>query len=326
MMKKWWALLCCVSALLMLLTACGEEEDDKISGITGDNTRKIGMAAIASRVMDGMEKTTVKATVAAVVLDKDGKIEQCRLDEVEFDVKLSGGKPQDVTDLASKTEKGDAYLLTERDRGVSSDATASWAAQVAKFCAWTKGKTGAMVSGVAATDGKSSEIEGCDLIVTDFIKAVRKAADTARERNIAATDRLSLAITTEKSANATDEAPEYDVEMTAVTVNGAGKVSACVADTLQGKMTVAEGMFTSISGEIETKRDMGDAYKMRAASGIKKEWYEQAAAFDVYVVGKTAQQLSGVKLDSEGKTDAIAGCTVMVSGMLKNAVKAVKAA
>ena len=69
-----------------------------------------------------------------------------------------------------------------------------------------------------------------------------------------------------------------------------------------------------------TIRDNG--YGMKEASGIKREWYEQADAFDTFVRGKTAAQLTDTKLDGDGKTDAIAGCTISVSGMVESVAKA----
>jgi hypothetical protein len=73
---------------------------------------------------------------------------------------------------------------------------------------------------------------------------------------------------------------------------------------------------------MDTKRGKGDAYGMKAASSIKKEWYEQADAFDSYAVGKTAAELAKLSVGGDGKTDAVSGCTMAISGMHKNAVKA----
>jgi len=187
-----------------------------------------------------------------------------------------------------------------------------------------EGKTGAEVSALAATDGKSTQVDGCDLILTDFIQAVRHATDSAVAQNLSTGDDLKLALTATRADTSTDQKPQYDVEIAAVTIGNGDRITGCITDTLQAKLTVTDGAFTTVSGGIETKREMGDAYGMKAASGIRREWYEQADAFDTYTRGKTAAELAGLKLSTDGKTDAISGCTVAVSGMLKNVVKAAK--
>ena len=63
---------------------------------------------------------------------------------------------------------------------------------------------------------------------------------------------------------------------------------------------------------------------MKGASSLKKEWYEQADAFDSWCAGKTTAQLEGATPDAAGKIDGISGCTITVSGMWKNLLKAVK--
>lgn len=319
-MKKWSIFLCCI-CLLVSLTACGEKPDDSQNS-TAPASRSLGVGCVATRVMDGLKKMKIKATAAAVVLDADGLIADCRIDEVMFDVALNGGKPQDVADLRTKGERGSDYAVTSEDTGGSGELTASWREQVQAFCTFVKGKTPGAVSGIAATDGKSTEIAGCDLIITDFIEAVRRASDAA-EKQKDGKGALHLAMTASKMEQTSDDALEYDVELGAVTVDGNNTVTGCFADTLQVKMSIQAGVFTTVSGAVETKRAMGDAYGLKKASGIGKEWYEQAQAFDAYAVGKTATQLSGLTLDSDGKTDAISGCTVGISGMLKNTVKAI---
>ncbi len=322
-MKKWISLLC-VCMLLLLLAGCGGDEDP-----TSDNSapatkteRKLGLGSVNTVTVDGTDRAVIKTTVAAVVLDGNGNIADCELDELTFPVTLQNGLPQPVEELISKLEMGDAYTPQKDELGETAVLTDSWEDQVEAFCDHIEGKSPAEVSGIAATDGKSAQIEGCDLIITDFIQAVRHAGDNAKAQTVGAGDDLTLALTAVKAEGATDDKPQYDVEMAAVTVGDGDRITGCVTDTLQAKLTVAEAVFTTASGGIETKRQMGDGYGMKAASGIKREWYEQADAFDTYAVGKTAAELAKTTLDSEGKTDAITGCTVSVSAMLKNAVKA----
>lgn len=320
-MKKLWAIFCGLM-LLLSLTACGEKDKDPTpSGAANGDGRSLGLGSVNTLAVDGNEKTTVKTTVAAVVLDKDGKITECKLDEAEFPVELKNGALQVAVDLLTKGETED-YTLTDRDLGAGNTSRESWDDQVEAFCNYVEGMTGAEVSAIAATDGKSEMIEGCDLIITDFISAVHEATRNAKSKNIAAGDELELAVSVAKSGESTDAKPQFDIEMAAVTLGGDDRITACLTDTAQAKLTVENSLFSHAAGKMDTKRGKGDAYGMKQASSVKKEWYEQADAFDAYAVGKTAEELSKLSVGNDGKTDAISGCTMAVSGMLKNAVKA----
>ena len=319
-MKRWCTGL--LAALLLCgLTACGGKDTDNTSSGGGAET-KLGLGCVATRMMEGDDRTRVKLTAAAVALDKDGKIQDCRIEETEYTVSADG-KPQDAAALVAKGEQGDAYGLTKEDTGGTSELKTSWKQQAHAFATYVRGKTAGEVSGIAATDGKSTEIEGCDLVITDFIEAVRKAADGAKKAAVGTGDELRLAMTTSRNGESTDIAPQFDTELAAVAVNG-GQITACMTDTLQAKLTVEDGKFTTVSGAIETKRSMGDGYGMKAASSLKKEWYEQADAFDSWCAGKTVAQLEGATPDAAGKIDGISGCTIAVSGMWKNLLKAAR--
>ncbi len=66
---------------------------------------------------------------------------------------------------------------------------------------------------------------------------------------------------------------------------------------------------------------------MRAASGIGKEWYEQAANMEAYLIGKTAEGVTGIAVNEDQKPtdpDLAAGVTVSISGYQTAAVKAIK--
>lgn len=320
-MKKLWAIFCGLM-LLLSLTACGEKDKNPTpSGTANGDGRSLGLGSVNTLAVDGNEKTTVKTTVAAVVLDKDGKITECKLDEAEFPVELKNGALQVAVDLLTKGET-EEYTLTDRDLGAGNTSRESWDDQVEAFCNYVEGMTGAEVSAIAATDGKSEMIEGCDLIITDFISAVHEATRNAKSKNIAAGDELELAVSVAKSGESTDAKPQFDIEMAAVTLGGDDRITACLTDTAQAKLTVENSLFSHAAGKMDTKRGKGEAYGMKQASSVKKEWYEQADAFDAYAVGKTAEELSKLSVGNDGKTDAISGCTMAVSGMLKNAVKA----
>lgn len=62
----------------------------------------------------------------------------------------------------------------------------------------------------------------------------------------------------------------------------------------------------------KSKKELGDQYGMKANSKIGAEWDAQAEAFERYVLEH--QGVDGLSTDKDGKTDAISGCTMSVSG------------
>ncbi len=318
-MKTLLALLCACLCLLPL-SACGD--DTVTSDPVATNSRKIGLGVVGGVAMDGTDQNRVKITVAAVVLDADGRIRDCELDELEFKVGLQGGQAQLSGNLTTKGELGDDYVPNASDTGRADGLTAPWEDQAEAFCDYAEGKMVSEITGLATTDGKSEQIDGCDLLLTDIIQAVDRASKMAMPHDIAAGDDLKLAVLASSATDATAENPQYDVELAAVTLNEGDKITGCMTDTMQVKLTVTDGVFTTVSGPVESKRQKGDAYGMKEASGIKREWYEQADAFDTFVRGKTASEVAGLTLDATGQTDAISGCTIAVSGLVKSVAKA----
>ena len=89
-MKRLWAIVCGV-VLLCSLAACGKKDKDPTpSSTAGGDGRSLGLGSINTLAVDGNEKTTVKTTVAAVVLDREGIIRRCVVDELAFAVLQAG--------------------------------------------------------------------------------------------------------------------------------------------------------------------------------------------------------------------------------------------
>ena len=100
-----------------------------------------------------------------------------------------------------------------------------------------------------------------------------------------------------------------------VTVDAENKVVACQLDTadITVKYT-AEGKAVANNG-FKTKYEQGKDYNMVAYGGAAKEWFEQADAFETFVVGKTLAEIkAAVAEGNKGNDDVIAaGCTIMIA-------------
>lgn len=89
------------------------------------------------------------------------------------------------------------------------------------------------------------------------------------------------------SEAAADKAGSVTVNtiMCALELDDAGKITAVSFDIAQNKIGFdAAGALTSeLTGEHPTKKELGDAYGMKGATSIGKEWYEQAEALESLV-------------------------------------------
>ena len=102
-----------------------------------------------------------------------------------------------------------------------------------------------------------------------------------------------------------------DTYMCAVTLDENGVITAVQFDCVQSK-----GAFDAtgaVSGEAaiqpQTKRELGDAYGMKVASPIGKEFYEQMDALAAWCVGKTVEEVLALNAED---ADLKAGCTVYI--------------
>ncbi len=100
--------------------------------------------------------------------------------------------------------------------------------------------------------------------------------------------------------------------------------------TVTAKVTIDnEGKITDVyfdeTYKDSTKKTLGDAYGMFSDWGSKVgEWYQQAAALENAIIAN--QGTDFIKTNSEGKTDAVSGCTIKVDHMVKVFNEALKKA
>ena len=100
-----------------------------------------------------------------------------------------------------------------------------------------------------------------------------------------------------------------------ITVDADGKVVACQLDTADNTVQYTDqGKAVAESG-FKTKYEQGADYNMVAYGGASKEWFQQADAFENFVVGKTLTEIkAAVAEDFTGNTDVIAaGCTIKIN-------------
>ena len=278
-----------------------------LSVITGVKSSKD-----ASAEGEGLAQADI-ALVAVTVTD-DGVIDSCVIDAVQakinFDAEGKLVTPLD-TEFASKNERGDDYGMRK-----ASAIGKEWDEQAAAFAEYAVGKTVEELKGKAADADLASSVT---VTVGGFLEGIEAAVANAAHLGAQAGDKLALTTVTNmsKSKDATAEADglaQAYTTVAAVTLNG-DTVTSCSIDAVQANVNFdASGAITTdLAAPQASKNELGDAYDMRKASSIGKEWNEQAAAFCEYVTGKTVSEITGIAVDDHGSaTDADLASSVTI--------------
>jgi hypothetical protein len=321
-------------ALVLVMTAmfvgCGKED----SKPAADATLKFGFGvytsapttADATADKDGSGKLDV--TFAAVTLDKDGKIVACELDTASNTVNFTAdGKAVAKNEFKTKYELGAEYNMV-----TYGGAKKEWFEQADAFEKFVAGKTVAEVTALVGADNKGNADvvnAGCTVMINEFVKAIEKACSVAADSKVTAKHTLKVAAATEQTCtDATEDkdgSNKVSTTVFAAAVDTEGKVVAAMSDCVELSFTFdTKGVSTlDTTKAITSKKDAGSNYGMVAYGGAKKEWFEQAVAFDAACVGKTATEIAAfVGADGKGVADIqTAGCTIYVTGFVKAASK-----
>jgi len=317
---------------LFTLAGCGKKSADK--GIA--ETLKFGMGSYSyiDKATNAEGDTNgageYVTTVAAVLLDKDGKIVDAVIDTADNVVEYTSvGKVVAPVEFKTKYELGFDYNMKKYG------AKKEWFEQVDAFVATVKGKTISEVKALVADGGKGNEDvvnAGCTIAVADFVKALEKAVNNAKdsESTKAANLKLGIVSSVAESQDAADDVKgkvKVTTTFVAAATDKAGKVIATSTDALDVEFTFDTKGTSNVdkTAELKTKYELGNDYNMKKY-GAKKEWFEQADAFNKVCVGKTADEISKLAANDGKAGDALtgAGCTINVADIIKATIKAVK--
>lgn len=122
---------------------------------------------------------------------------------------------------------------------------------------------------------------------------------------------------------------QVNTTIAAVLVDDEGKVISVSFDVAQNSIVWDDkgAAVTEATTEAPTKLEKGDAYNMKPASPIGKEWFEQAAFFEEYCVGKTVEEIvAGIAADEAGYptgADVVVGATMHLNEFVAALEKAI---
>ncbi len=350
-MKKIISLLLVVF-MVVSFAACGTKPTtDENNGDDVATTLKFGVGIVASygdaKDADGDTNGECKAetTAVAVLLDDAGKFVDIAIDSVDAKAEwTSEGVASAAEEVKTKYELGTAYNMAAY--GKKHDGTdgkvLEWFEQIDAFVATAKGKTLDEVKAFVGEDTYTTgdlAAAGCTISVGSIMAALEEAVKNAAASEATAEDTVKIAFATSvENTDATEEkegSVEFEETIVAAVTDKDGKVVVAKTDCVQIKVAFdTKGIATvDTAAEIKTKLDLGTDYNMAAygkkhdgSDGAVKEWFEQAAAFDAALVGKTASEFASLAdADGYGTGDlATAGCTIGISDMIKAADKAAK--
>lgn len=269
----------------------------------------------------------------AVGLDKDGKIVAIAIDNAQTKVAFNadGTLKTDVkAEPKTKRDLGDAYGMKE-----ASGLKKEWYEQMDAFEAWAIGKTvdEVMALPVKAKDEAHPAVpdtpdltSSVTISVESYQAAIKEAVERAVDVDGADNVGLGVMVSVAKSKAKTDTKgalAQMDTTGALVAVKD-GKVAKVILDVVQPKVEYeADGKLkTDVTQEVKSKVELGDAYGMKEASGIKKEWFEQAKALEDWMAGKTIDEIKAIEVqDKDGKkvpsgADLVSSVTVGVADYL----------
>lgn len=339
-MKKILTLALSFTLVMGMVTGCGSKDAAKTGteGTAGAAV-KTGLAVVTSigkstsvGEKDGLGQ--VDSTVVAVLVDASGKIVDCKIDSAQTKINFNAeGKL--VTDLAtefkSKQELGAEYGM----KG-NSKIGKEWNEQANSLAEYVIGKTVDEVKSIAVSETTAPTDADLAATVTmsigGYIQGIEKAVANAKDLGAKEGDKLGLAVNTNISKS-TDAAADKEglaqaySNYAAVSVNKDGKITSCAIDASQSNVNFSTtGVVTSdLAAELKTKQELGEAYGMKGQSKIGKEWNEQADAFAKHVTGKTASEVTGIKLSDEGTpadSDLASSVTIHVGDYMSVVEKA----
>ncbi|RXI44330.1 hypothetical protein DP145_00150 [Clostridium tetani] len=330
-MKKSFAIFLSTILTAGMLTGCASQSKPSKDGGKSDNVAKevtiskIGLAhstSISESKDLGVDKNGKEVlpvaqadeTIVAAAFDKDGKVAKVTIDtaqtKVKFDknLKLTSDLNEKVK---TKLERGEEYGMKK-----VSKIKKEWNEQIAELEKWMIGKTVDEIKGmkVKKRDDKHVSIPDVEeltslvtISVEKYIAGVEKAYKNAVEVKEGA---VKLGLGTEVSIgnskglgvdkNGKEVLPmaQVDTTMAATAFDKDGKVVGNIIDTAQTKVEFDKQgkVTTDKKGEFKTKTELGEEYGMKKRSKIKKEWNEQIAEFEKWTVGKTAEEIKGMKV------------------------------
>ena len=317
--------------------------DDQSATFTTDGEIVLGLGVNSAD--DGSAGDDFEATIkmniefAATVL-VDGKIVAALNDASQPQVTLEDGAVAGTDKLTTKRELKENYGMGGKpyspDRN-GDGIVKEWYEQSAAFSAHVVGLTAEQVYNLATQTQDDGYVipadedllsAGCTIQITGIKAVVAEAAGYVPSESEEKTYTLGLGLVYGDVTNA-----QINATIATIVVDENGVIVACQIDAVQNKYTVTDSVAFS---NLLTKKELGFNYNMAAfghsliGNATVKEWFEQAAAFEAWCVGKTVAEVAAMETQTMDNGYIIsadedllsAGCTISITDFIAAVVKA----
>ena len=299
------------------LVACGGGENPSTNPVSEEQSTRnltIGVGTtVAAPAYDHYGRLLVEVNFATALYEGD-KVAASLVDvyQIQLDSEKAALKNETVV---TKRDLHDDYAMKP-----ASPIGKEWWEQAAALETYTEGKS--------TFDETSTDLTaGCTMAAGDLLNVVAEAKTNTKGNVAVDNGNYTIALGHNFSVE-TDESgalTQINIAFAGLLLDGDAKVVTAYIDEVQIPLTfnaeAAEGeceytitptnaygspttQYNYKGQTIASKKELGDDYAMKPASPIGKEWFEQAAAFEDYLVGKT---VSEINLED---SSLLAGCTM----------------
>ena len=303
----------------------------------GAQTAVMASSAVNEDVVKWPGVAEMFTTVCAVLLDSQGSIAEMRFDKERIGANFTA---EGMLSTDPGYENNSYYDYDESSEPVlKSDFGYSWRAQIDAFCSWAVGRrphdvlnmplVAKDIPGSFVADEELSAVVTID--VSDMLHALQNALANAVEMEAEnGVSRLGLTLMSQFSPLSADAMLDTDGEVIpgfvrfeisfgAMLLSNTGHILSVRFDAMQYDITFdgVGGLYGTNDEPTLTKVQKGDSYGMRRISAIGKEWFEQIAAFEQWLVGKTPAEVIALLEGSEqglaSDVDVVASVTIDIS-------------
>ena len=203
------------------------------------------------------------------------------------------------------------------------------------------------VAGIAAPGGHAADPDlaaGCTINISEFQQGVLAACENAVPMGASPEDTLTLGLVTRADGMAATAQQAGTARATttvaALTLNGEGRITSARLDETEAGFGLSAAGALSYPKALLSKYAQGDAYGAdsllgsgmangAASSGLESDgagsWYRQADAFGRWLSGRTADEVSALRLDEQGRPtnqDILAGTAMPIENFVEAIQKA----
>ena len=305
-------------------------------GGTSSRELSIGVGTLVAEPTVSYGDGMVEVNFATAIYEGD-KVVASLVDVYQVKLDQSQAALKDANPL-SKRDLHDAYAMKGTSAQIGAiEGGAEWWEQAAALEKYTEGKS--------EFDGEAEDLlAGCTMSTGDLFAVVTEAKTNAKAKTSVAGGEYTFALGHFLTPTVKEGAlTQVDIAFVGLLIDSNSKVVTAYTDEIQIPLTFnadAEGCKYSITATnawgspttqynyngqtIASKKELGDAYAMKGTSasmGVIEggaEWYEQAAAWENYIVGKSVSDLTA--------TDEVTGCTMTIDTYVAAAKNAIDSA